>query len=228
MLLLPSVRHPGHGSTRALSEGPPAGARHHRSAAATAQKHMELREHTITLRGDMVLLRPMRETDWNILLAWNNDPEVLYFSEGDEITSYTLEEMQPIYCDVSHSGGFCFIIEVEGKPIGECWLQRMNIDRLLRKHASQDCRRIDLMIGEKEFWGRGIGTDVIRTLTKFGFEREKADMIFGCVADYNQRSLRAFQKVGYRLDARSEQAPGNKAQYVYDLVLTKEDFRRKS
>jgi hypothetical protein len=33
-------------------------------------------------------------------------------------------------------------------------------------------RRIDLMIGEKRLWGRGLGTDTIRTLTRFGLEEE--------------------------------------------------------
>src|SRR4051794_7271109 len=117
---------------------------------------MKLREHSITLQGEAVQLRPMRETDWNILFEWNNDPEVLYFSEGEAITSYTLEQLQPIYRAVSQSG-FCFIIEVAGQPIGECWLQQMNLDRILGKHAGQDCRRIDLLIGEKGRWGRGIG-----------------------------------------------------------------------
>ncbi len=46
----------------------------------------------------------------------------------------------------------------------------MNIKRILEEHTDLDCRRIDLLIGEKEFWGRGIGTCVIRLLTEFGFE----------------------------------------------------------
>jgi aminoglycoside 6'-N-acetyltransferase len=188
---------------------------------------VKLKEHSITLQGDTFLLRPMRETDWDVLLEWNNDPAVLYFSEGDDVTSYTLQEVQAIYRHVSRSG-FCFIIEWQGQPIGECWLQSMNLDYLREKHAGKECRRIDLLIGEKGLWGRGIGTDVIRTLTTFGFEQEKADVIYGCgVADYNGRSLGAFQRAGYRIDAKIGQALGQKAHYQYDLVLTSDEFRRK-
>jgi len=39
---------------------------------------MKLREHTIWLCGEHVLLRPMTEYDWDSLLLWNSDPEVLY------------------------------------------------------------------------------------------------------------------------------------------------------
>jgi len=46
---------------------------------------------------------------------------------------------------------FCFIIEVDGKPVRECWLQRMNLKRILEKYPRLDCRRIDLIIGKKQF-----------------------------------------------------------------------------
>jgi RimJ/RimL family protein N-acetyltransferase len=103
----------------------------------------------------------------------------------------------------------------------------MNLERVLKKHPNQDCRRIDLTIGEKHLWGHGFGTDVIRTLTKFGFEEENADVIFGCdIADYNPRSLKAFQRVGYEIDTRIKQPPGRKAQYVYDAIILREKMLR--
>ncbi len=43
------------------------------------------------------MLRPMTEKDWGLLLTWNSDPEILYFAEGDDVTSYTLSEVQDIY-----------------------------------------------------------------------------------------------------------------------------------
>lgn len=185
---------------------------------------MKLREHTIILQGEVVVLRPMTEDDWDVLLKWNSDPEVLYFSEGSDITSWELEPMQEMYREVSQTA-FCFIVELEGRPIGECWLQRMNIARILDKYPGKDCWRIDLMIGGKALWGRGLGTDVIRTLTRFGFEEEHADMIFGCfIADYNPRSLRAFQRVGYEIDAKIEQRPGEKAQYEYDVMMCRDKW----
>lgn len=163
----------------------------------------------------------MTEGDWPILLKWNSDPEVLYFAEGDNVTSYNLEQVQGLYRGVSQTA-FCFIIELEGRPIGECWLQRMNLERILRKYPGLDCRRIDLMIGEKDVWGQGLGTEVIGLLTGFAFDREKADIVFGCdIADYNPASLRAFQKNGYKVAARIEQPPGSKAQSCYDLLLAR-------
>ncbi len=174
-----------------------------------------------------MVLRPMTEDDWNILLRWNSDPDVLYYSDGGNITPHDLQGIQQIYRGVSQNA-FCFIIEVDGGPVGEGWLQKMNLERILEKYPEKDCRRIDLMIGEKNLWGQGLGTDVVGTLTRFGFEDERADFIFGCdIADYNPRSLRAFEKNGYQIDSKIEEPPGKKSRFVYDLVLSKDKYYRK-
>ena len=183
-----------------------------------------LRQHDITLGSGRVVLRPMTEDDWDMLLKWNSDPEVLYFAEGDDVASYSIEEVQAIYRGVSQTA-HCFIIQLDGVPIGECWLQRMNLDRILERFPGIDCRRIDLMIGEKRLWGRGIGTEVIRMLTEFGFDEENADAIFGCsVGEYNPRSRRAFEKNGYTLYQEIILEPGAKTRAEYDLILTKEAY----
>jgi RimJ/RimL family protein N-acetyltransferase len=191
----------------------------------------KLKPHDIVLRGQTrgglaVCLRPMTGADWGLLLKWNNDPEVLYYAEGDHIVSRSLGEVQELYCAVCEHA-FCFVIEADGQPVGECWLQEMNLDRILNRYPGEDCRRIDLMIGERDHWGRGIGTETIHLLTGFGFEHEHADHIFGCdVADYNVRSQRAFQRAGYEIIAAIEQAPGSKARFCYDLALAREALER--
>ena len=185
---------------------------------------MKLRKHKIVLRGERVVLRPLTEADWGLLLRWNSDPEVLYFAEGDDVNSYTLDQIQSIYRSVSQTA-FCFIIEVKGAPVGECWLQHMNLERVLQKYPKSDCRRIDLLIGEKEFWGQGLGTEVIQLLTAFAFDEQGAELVFGCdVADYNPASRKAFQKAGFTVDAEIEQPVVMKARYCYDLVLTQAEY----
>jgi RimJ/RimL family protein N-acetyltransferase len=79
------------------------------------------------------------------------------------------------------------------------------------------------MTGEKTCWGQGIGTEVIGLLAKLGFEQEKADLIFACdVAEYNQRSIKAFEKAGFSVSRTIPQPPTDKALYRYDLVCTRE------
>lgn len=185
-----------------------------------------LKQHTITIVGEQVTLRPMAEDDWDLLARWNRDPEVLWFSDGNDVQSYSLADVQGIYRHVSQSA-FCFMIELDGLSIGECWLQEMNVDRILARYPGLDCRRIDIMIGEKHLWGQGYGTEAIRLLTRLGFEQEQADLIFGCfIADYNPRSRRAFEKAGYTVDQWVENPLDSKAQRECDLVLSRENYLR--
>jgi RimJ/RimL family protein N-acetyltransferase len=180
-----------------------------------------LRTHSIVLQGPRVLLRPMTEEDWALLLRWNNDPDVRYFGDANPGGERTLEEVQDIYRTVSQTA-FCFIIEADGIALGECWLQEMNLERIQQKYPEHDCRRIDLMIGERAYWDRGIGTEVVELLTLFAFVQEGADLVFGCdIADYNSASLRIFQKNGYEIEAKIAPSPEDTAEFRYDLVARK-------
>jgi len=190
----------------------------------------KLKTHVIVLestgpKNTQIRLRPMTELDWDLLLSWNNDPEVLYYAEEDDISAYTLEEIKHLYCSVCEKA-YCFIIEVNSIPIGECWLQEMNMERVLEVFPDLDVRRIDLAIGEKDYWNKGIGTTVIRMLTEYGFQRENVDLIYEPgIADYNLRSIKAFQKVGFDIVGMNQQEPGRKAKTLYDLALTRERFQ---
>ncbi len=158
-----------------------------------------IREHSVALSEGAVALRPMTEGDWAILLAWSQDVDVLHFSDGPGVPPRSLDETQGIYRGVSQDA-YCFIIEWAGRAVGECWLQRLNLDWLRDLHPAKDCRRIDITIGEKECWGKGVGTIAVRLLVGFAFASEGADVLFACdVADYNPRSRRMFECLGFEL-----------------------------
>jgi aminoglycoside 6'-N-acetyltransferase len=183
-----------------------------------------IKSHNITLTIDELTLRPMTDDDFDVLLKWNSDPDVLYFSEGDDVEKYSLEDVQGIYGYVSKMA-FTFIIERHGQPIGECWLQEMNIDHVLEKYPNKDLRRIDLVIGEKGLWGKGIGTRVIERLVKFGFENENADIIFYMPSDYNPRSIKAAEKVGFSLKYKVRDNDSTKGEYTLIMAMCKGEYK---
>ncbi|MEF8873600.1 MAG: GNAT family N-acetyltransferase [Candidatus Thermoplasmatota archaeon] len=176
---------------------------------------------TFTGEGKKLKLRPLTEQDWPLLNEWNSDQEVLYFAEGDEVEEYTPEQVKKIYRSVSENA-YIFIIEYNETPIGECWLQEMNLQRIKKEYPEEDCWRVDMMIGEKEFWGKGIGTEVIKMLVRFGFDEIGADLIFGCdVMDYNVRSLKTAKKAGFEIENKLRAEEDKKYEYKYDLKIEK-------
>lgn len=57
------------------------------------------------------------------------------------------------------------------------------------------------------------------------FERENAYAVFACgIGDYNPRSRRAFEKVGFEVCATIPEPPGRKGRLSHDLILTRDRY----
>ena len=178
-----------------------------------------LREHEVTLRDAVVVLRPMRESDWDVLHAWNNDVELQY--DVEPVESRTLDEVQGMYRSLSRAA-YMFVIEFEGVPVGAAHLQEMNLVRLSEQFPGRDLRRIDIEITPSH-WDRGIGTRAVALLLGFAFARETADAVFAVeVADHNPRSRAMFEKLGFELVNEVPQAPPVRATVAFDLMVTRE------
>jgi len=185
---------------------------------------VRLPTHQVFLRDGHVRLRPFTEEDWESIYHWFADPEVLYYSEGAENPQYTRDEIQDIYRGTANQGALLFIIETtDGKAIGETWLQPMNLDRGFRE--PRDCAwRIDIMIGEKTYWGKGYGRHAVGLLLRHAFEVLDADRVAAmCVSEFNIRSLRMFGACGMRVVRRvSGQVPREGRRYAeIDLEITR-------
>ena len=67
----------------------------------------------------------------------------------------------------------------------------------------ENVHRISAEIGyylSEKFWGKGIMTDAVLGMTKYGFETFPINRIFGGVYSSNPSSIRVLEKCGYSLD----------------------------
>ncbi len=157
-----------------------------------------IRPHTKTFTDGVVTLRPMTDEDLPILAKWNADPDVLHFSEGD-VDPYTEDEVRSLYSSLSQKAD-CFMICVDGDPIGECRIQSMKSPFPEPLASSTDCRRVDIMIGEPDFWGKTFGSHAIGLLCRFCFENTSCTHLFATgIFDYNERAKKAFERNGFKI-----------------------------
>ena len=187
-----------------------------------------IKTHDITLYGGndayKIILHPLSDEHLPYLYKWNSDPEVLYWVEGDDVESYSPEVVRQIYGGISQNS-LCFLIEVNGEMIGECWLQKMNLPHVKALYAENAVvRRIDMSIGEKSYWGKGIGTIFIGMLVKYVFESEQVDVLHCLCEDYNIRSCRVWEKNGFTLVLTEELPQAHKGKFQYHWRLTKEEY----
>src|SRR4030042_4138150 len=147
-----------------------------------------IKTHMITLYGgekNKIVLKPPNYWDFTLLYKWNADPEVVYWTDGGEDDGHSndVDTVYKIYGGVSKHA-FCFLIEVDGIPVGDCWLQKMNLKNVLAMYdASVDVRRIDMAIGKKEYWNKGIGSQFIPMLIDFAFNVENVDVLH-CLSEH--------------------------------------------
>ena len=160
---------------------------------------MTLPTHDTHLTGERVGLRPFAEADFDAVVLWWDDPEVMDGAEGKENPRYSREQIERIYRGgIEKWEALLFIIEAEGRAIGETWLQRMNLDRG-KAQPPDNAWRIDIMIGEKECWAKGCGSEAVRLLLRHAFEHLGADRVAAMdVFEFNERSLRMFRGCGLR------------------------------
>ena len=182
-----------------------------------------IKTHDVILYGSVgeynIILRPLCDDHLPLLYKWNADPEVLYWSEGFDAGINDEADVENIYSKASRCG-HCFLVEVNGISIGECLLCDVMVESVFEKYPpNTDIRRIDTLIGEKEYWGCGIGSAFVRMLMDFAFCNEQVDILYCFANDYNERSIKTFTKYGFEIVALE-------AGEVH-LVLTRQKYTRR-
>jgi RimJ/RimL family protein N-acetyltransferase len=62
---------------------------------------------------------------------------------------------------------------------------------------------VGLGIGEREFWSRGYGTDMMKLCQQYVFTELGMERLSLGLFEYNPRALRSYEKSGFRLEGRT-------------------------
>jgi [ribosomal protein S5]-alanine N-acetyltransferase len=150
---------------------------------------------SLRLEGERILLRPVNLEDvTEAYIAWMNDPEVNRFMET-RFKSHSREVIADFVRDMRADPNilfFAIVLKGETRHIG-------NIKLAIRPEHSRG--EISLFIGDKEQWGRGLATEAISLVKKYGLKTiGVAKLTAGCYAN-NLGSVRAFENNGFERDA---------------------------
>lgn len=77
---------------------------------------------------------------------------------------------------------------------------------------------VGLGIGEREFWGKGYGTDVMRVILCYAFTEVNLHRVTLTVFEYNPRAIRSYEKAGFRHEGRMRQVL-NKEGRRWDILV---------
>lgn len=83
-----------------------------------------------------------------------------------------------------------FAIEtLEGKHIGNCVCYGIN--------ETKGEAELGIMIGNRDYWDKGYGTDAVTTLVNYIFRQTKLKRIYLKTLEYNKRAQKCFEKCGF-------------------------------
>ena len=61
---------------------------------------------------------------------------------------------------------------------------------------------VGIGLGEREFWGKGYGTDAMRILLHYAFRELNLHRVSLDVFEYNPRAMRSYEKAGFKYEGK--------------------------
>ena len=143
------------------------------------------------LIGKRVYLRALEKEDLIYIRKWSNDPEIRKLT--GEVASISQADadrfLERIYNDNTRKW-FVIVIKENDRVIGEAGLLRMF-------HAWRTTD-ISIIIGEKDAWGKGYGTEAILLLIDYVFRRLNFHRVAIGVVSFNEKAIHFWEKVGFK------------------------------
>jgi RimJ/RimL family protein N-acetyltransferase len=162
------------------------------------------------MQGSLVGLRAIEPSDAEALWRWSRDPEVVRWMDEGYIQSLARHRQWLEEPRRNEYGDVLLGVEAlsDGKLIGAV--------RLHGAKPETGIAELDIYLGEKDYWGHGYGTDAMRTICRYGFERMRLRKITLTVVTENEGAHHIYQKVGFADEGRLRQVFRRDGQW-YDM-----------
>ena len=143
------------------------------------------------LIGERLYLRPLEKEDLAHIRRWANDPEIRQLTGevmpmsqagADEFLERVRTDKERVW--------FVVVLKEGDRVIGEAGL--------LRIFWPWRATDLTIILGDKEAWGQGYGTEAIRLLLDYAFGYLNMHRVVIGVVGFNRRAIRFYEKVGFR------------------------------
>ena len=146
-----------------------------------------------------VKLGPIKKEYLSTYVKWFNDPTItkyllmyrpMNFEQEEDWYKNAIKKENEIYFAI-------LIDDSEEKLIGNCsiaidWRNRVG--------------NVGITIGEKKYWGKGLGTEAMMKLCEYGFNTLNLNRIELETYEFNERAFKSYKKVGYKEEGRRRKA----------------------
>lgn len=166
----------------------------------------------------MIKLEPFTKANFQRLISWIEDKESLIgFAGGSFDYPLTVDQLEQYLTDKRKT--IFRVRETESeKIIGHAEIFRVE-EKMVRL-----CR---VLIGEKEFRGRGLGQEIIRELTELSFQTSEIEVVELNVYERNISAIKCYEKAGFRRNPSKDKISrfDNENWKSLNMVMTKEEWK---
>lgn len=150
------------------------------------------------LKGNKIILRQIDVEDMKklskLISCWVNDGTITYYMFTGQ-TPYNSSQIFDDFKKLIESGHNVIFLVLEKKtekPIGYAGLYEIN--SIARKAEYR------ILIGDRNFWGKGLGTEITELLIYYGFDRLNLHRIYLGFTANNMSAKRAYEKAGFKCE----------------------------
>lgn len=168
-----------------------------------------------------IKIRKIDDSDTNSILKWRNSQHVMnVFIDRNPLTEQTHLLWLENYVKTGKVAQYIAYDEDNKVDFGSVYLR--DIDHKNKK------AEFGIFIGEKEYIGRGVGSEITRQLVNKGFNELGLNRIYARILKYNDASYNMFIKLGFKKDAvlREDVIINDEPVDVYIVSILKEEWNK--
>jgi RimJ/RimL family protein N-acetyltransferase len=161
------------------------------------------------LKGERVTLRAVERDDLKRLHELKRNIDLVLLGDGQWQPEPLAAFEKHFDKDLEREEKAYFVIEADGKLIGECGLHH--------RQRRDGCSQFGIGIYDPDYVGAGYGRDAIKTLLRWAFHIQNYRRIWLETLASNERAIRAYRAVGFIEEGRLREHTFFDGRYV-DVV----------
>jgi len=174
------------------------------------------RKKELILTGNKIFLRAIKISDaTNEYVKWLNSKEINQFLESRFI-KHSLKSLKEYLKKIIKDPNSILIAIIDKKTLKH--IGNIKMGPIDWNHKFTE---MGIIIGDKNFWGKGYATESILRVSDYGFKKLKLRKISAGAYSNNIGSIRAFMKAGFHEDCRKRQHYNFNGEYVDGVILAK-------
>jgi RimJ/RimL family protein N-acetyltransferase len=163
----------------------------------------------------MIKLARMQPEEAACFYPWLSDPEVI---------QYSLSAFQTLQTPAQIDHWFAATLREEKSLNLGIYLQETNAligyAGLANLSATNQSGEYFILIGEKAYWGKGVGTAVTKQVLTLGFTEHHLNRIMLTVSEPNVGGLKAYTNAGFVVEGRLRAACCRNGQFHDKIVMS--------